>query len=450
MRKGIEAMEEHKARVLSQIDQDQAEVIEVLSELVRIPSVNPNYPGVDRNEVLGGESRCNEALARRCAQIGCEIDLWEEQPGRANLAAVLKGAGRSRSLIFNGHIDVVPPGPAKEWRWSDPYSGKVAEGKLFGRGACDMKAGIAAQYGAARAIAASGLRLEGDLILESVVGEETMEHEAGTSAFVKRGYRADGAVVTEPTSRRARLSVGPVSSGNLYLAVNCTGVAGHPGARFESIRAGGLGEGAGVNAVEKGVQILTALQQLENNWGITKRHDLFPAGFFTLHPGVIIGGPPGPLVPFIVSTFCRIEYIIWYPPQEAVETIKDEIAAHIAHAAALDPWLAEHPPTLEWKNHWPPYQIASDHPLVKACVAARQEAIGADPEFATSQPIEAFLAVDDATFLSQAGIPSITCGPGTCVMAHQVDEYVPVTEVIAAAKTYALLAMDWCGVVPGR
>jgi len=443
-------MEEHKARVLSKIDQIQAEVIEVLAGLVRTPSVNPNYPGVDSAEVLGGESRCNEALAQHCAQIGCENDLWEEQPGRANLVSVLKGAGGGRSLIFNGHIDVVPPGPAEEWKWSDPYSGRVEDGKLFGRGACDMKAGVVAQYAAARALVESGLRLKGDLILESVVGEETMEHEAGTSATVKRGYRADGAVVTEPTSRHTRLGVGPASSGSLYLAVTCTGVAGHPGARFEYIRAGGLGEGAGVNAVEKGVQVLTAVQQLENNWGLSKKHDLFPAGFFTLHPGVIIGGPPGPLVPFITSTYCRIEYIIWYPPQQPVETVKDEIAGHIAKAAALDPWLAKHPPTLEWKNHWPPYEIASDHPLVQACAAAREEAVGGVPEYYSSQPIEAFIAVDDASFLSQAGIPSITCGPGICVMAHQCNEYVPVDEVIAAAKTYALLAMDWCDLAPGK
>ncbi|MBW2122597.1 MAG: ArgE/DapE family deacylase [Deltaproteobacteria bacterium] len=438
-------MERQRSTVLNKIDEIRDDVLEILKEIIRIPSITPKYPGVRREEVLGGETLCNQTLSRFYEQIGCRVDLWEEERDRANLVGVLEGVGGGRSLIFNGHIDIVPPGPREDWKWNDPYSGRVEDGRLYGRGSCDMKGGIVAQYADARALVECGIRLRGDLILESVVGEETMDHEAGTSAAVRRGYRADGAIVSEPTSGSTRVAVAPASAGMLYMTVTCPGVAGHPGARFQFVRAGGAGPSAGVNAVEKGVLVLKALQDLEKQWGFSKRHPLFPPGYFTLHPGVIVGGPPGPLVPFIVSTYCRTEYIIWYPPQEPVEMIKEEVADYIAKAAALDPWLAEHPPRIEWKNHWPPYEIDEDHPIVRTCAACRDEVARGTPEFREGRSIQGFLAVCDATFLNQAGIPTITCGPGACSIAHQCNESLPIDELVFAAKTYALAAMDWCG-----
>jgi acetylornithine deacetylase len=287
-----------------------------------------------------------------------------------------------------------------------------------------------------------GVKLKGDLILESVAGEETMDHEVGTTATVRRGYGADAAIVSEPTSSAVPLAVCPASPGLLFMKVTCPGVATHPGFRYQLVRAGGAGSRVGVNAVEKGVLILKALQDLEHQWGFSKRHPLFPDGYFTLHPGVIVGGPPGPLVPYIVSTYCRIEYIIWYPPQEDVDEVKGEIAAYIEKAAGLDPWLADHPPEIEWVNHWPPHEVGQDHPLVSTCVACRDEVAEGRPEFQTGRPLQAIHGVDDATFLNQAGIPAITCGPGA--EAHQLNESVPVEELVTAAKIYALTAMDWC------
>jgi acetylornithine deacetylase len=435
-------MDDQKYRVLNRIDALRDHLIQVLGELVRIPSISPNYPGVDREKVLGGETRCNRALSRYYRKIGCEVDLWEEEPGRANLVGVLKGTGGGRSLIFNGHIDTVPPGENADWKWENPYSGEVEADKLYGLGSCDMKGGITAQYLAAKALVDCGHRLKGDLLLESVVGEETMDHEAGTSATINRGYRADGAIVSEPTSGSVRLAVTAASAGLLFMKVNCRGVAGHPGARFQFVRAGGVGSAAGVNAVEKGALILKALQDLEYQWGFSKKHPLFPPGFFTLHPGVIIGGPPGPLVPYIVSTYCRIEYIIWYPPQEPVEGVKQEITDYIMKASALDPWLAANPPEIEWVNHWPPFELGSDHPLVRTCISCREKL--AEERDALRQ-VDGFRAVCDATFFNQAGIPAIACGPGDAVIAHTRDEWVSLDELILAAKIYAVTAMDWCG-----
>ena len=439
-------MADKKQQVLGRIDENQGEMIDLLSQLVRIPSITPNYPGIDRETVIGGESDCNRELARYYEKIDCKTDFWEEEPGRANLVGVLKGAGGGKSLIFNGHIDTVPPGNEKEWDQGGPYSGNIVDGRLYGLGACDMKGGIVAQWAAAKALADCGIRLKGDLILESVVGEETMDHAAGTSATIKRGYRADGAIVSEPTGGAGSLSVSPASPGLLFVKVTCEGVATHPGARFEFVRAGGAGTAAGVNAIEKGAIILSALQTLETQWGFSKRHALFPSGFFTLHPGVIIGGPPGPLVPYIVSTYCRLEYIIWYPPQEKVDDVKSEISDYIRKTAALDDWLDRHPPQIDWVNHWPPFELKTDHPLVASCLECRLEALSDKPELDTSEALQGFFAVCDATWFNLNGIPAIVYGPGSGMVAHRRNEHIPIDEMISAAKTYALLAMNWCGV----
>ena len=113
------------------------------------------------------------------------------EPGRENCVAVLRGSGGGRSLILNGHVDVVPPQPAEQWTGADPWSGRVADGQVWGRGACDMKGGLIAAVFAIRALASSNVRRKGDLLLHAVVGEEMMEHELGTTACIERGYGGD-------------------------------------------------------------------------------------------------------------------------------------------------------------------------------------------------------------------------------------------------------------------
>ncbi len=439
-------MENLKRQVLNTIDHLQDDALNLLSELVRIPSISVKYPGINQDEIRGGEGRCNEALARHLRAIGCEVDLWEEEPGRANCVGVLKGTGGGRSLIYNGHIDTVPPGDFADWKWNDPYSGKVEDGKLYGLGSCDMKGGIVAQVWAARALVQAGVRLKGDLILESVVGEETMDHQAGTSATIRRGYRADAAVVSEPSSYPEPLTVSPASPGLLFLVVNVTGVATHPGIRAEFVRAGGKGMAAGVNAVEKGALMLQALQRLEYEWGFTKNHVFFKPGHFTIHPGVIVGGPPGPLVPFIVSTYCRIEALVWFPPHETQEDIQKEVEEYLLKAAALDPWLATHPPKFEWRYCWPPFQVPQGHPIIGTVAQAYERAAQDNSALRPRAKIHGFSAVCDATFLNDAGIPAIAFGPGDVLMAHHRNEYMAIDELTAATKTLAMTAMDWCGV----
>jgi acetylornithine deacetylase len=428
------------AAVLDQIDAMADDIIETLAKLVRIPSITPKYPGIDFDAVIGGETACNLALRPTLESAGCVVDLWEEEPGRANLVGVRKGTGGGRSLIFNGHIDTVPPGDGATWKWGDPFSGRIEDGKLYGLGAADMKAGVVAQAKAVAALAHCGIRLKGDLIVESVVGEETMDHERGTTATVRRGYRADAAIVTEPSALPNPVTIAPCSPGGMWLKITIPGKATHVMVRGSLIWPGGAGEAYGVNAIDKGLFVAQALQKLEQNWGVTKAHPLFPPGHFTIGPNLMVGAPPGPPVPFIVPHRCVIDYIVVYHPNETGAAVKAEIEAFLQGVFDQDPWLKTHRPTLEWPHDWPPYNTPVDHPICQTLATVHQQVLGQPATF------RGFAAVDDATYLQRGGIPAITFGPGNLIVCHAANEYVETAEVIRACKVYAATALSWCGV----
>lgn len=426
------------------IDGLAAEMIDALSEVVRIPSVNPKYPGQVYDEVVGGEGEVSKVFARHYEALGAEVDLFAIEPGRENAVGVLKGTGGGRSLIYNGHVDVVPVGDPANWTGGDPFSGKIDGDRVWGRGATDMKSGIIAQTFAARALRECGIALKGDLILEAVVGEEVMDHECGTTAAIKRGYTADAAIVSEPSSPPSPLAVVPISPGLLWFSVTAVGKATHSSMRGNSIRAGGDGAAVGVNAIDKGILIFNALRQLEEEWGQTKQHPLFRPGHFSIHPGVVQGGPHGVMVPFFLSEFMTIEYCVWYSPDDDPEAVKREIETHIERASQTDPWLRAHPPTVEWKLHWPANVPQAEEITALTVAAHEQAAVGT--RFAGAPDVVGFAAVEDCTFLTLGGVPAISYGPGDLRVAHADDEYVLIDEVVTSCKTFAVAAMDWCGV----
>lgn len=432
------------AQVLARVDSMEKELVDAISQAVRIHSVNPKYPGQDYDEVVGGEGEVSKFMARIYEGLGAEVDLFAIEPGRENAVGTLRGAGGGRSLIYNGHVDVVPPGDSANWKSGDPFSGRVDDDRVWGRGSTDMKAGILAQAFAARAIAESGVKLAGDLILESVVGEEVMDHECGVTATVKRGYVADAAIVSEPSAPPSPLAVIPVSPGLLWFSVTVAGKATHSSMRGRTIRAGGEGPAVGVNAIDKGLVIFEAIRRLEEEWGQTKTHPLFAPGHFTIHPGVVQGGPHGVLVPFVISEFMTIEYCVWYSPDDDPEDVKREIEAQIERAAQTDAWLREHAPVVEWKLNWPANTPDADE--ITAAMSAAHVRAATGTRFAGPPDIVGFAAVEDATFLTLGGVPAISYGPGDLRIAHADDEYVLIEEVMCAARAYAALALDWCGV----
>jgi acetylornithine deacetylase/succinyl-diaminopimelate desuccinylase family protein len=433
-----------QTRVLTEVDRLRDDLVEAVAEAVRIESVNPKYPGQDYDEVVGGEGEVSKFFGRIYEGIGCEVDLFAVEPGRENAVGVWKGTGGGRSLIFNGHVDTVPPGDPDRWQSGSPFSGQINADRVWGRGSTDMKGGIAAQAFAALAVRNSGVRLKGDLILEAEVGEEVMDHECGTTAIIERGYRGDAAVVSEPSAPPDALAVVPITPGLWWFSVTVTGKATHASMRGETFRAGGLGPAVGVNAIDKGFLLFEAIRRLEDEWGQTKKHPLFAPGHFTIHPGVVTGGPTGVTVPFFISDYTTLEYCVWYHPEEDPEDVKREIEQHVTRVAQTDAWLREHPPVLEWKLNWPASVVDPDHPICQAVGDAHERA-ATGTRFEGRPPVRGFAAVEDTSFLNIGGIPAISYGPGDIRVAHAEDEHVLVDELMVAAKTYAMLALDWCG-----
>jgi acetylornithine deacetylase/succinyl-diaminopimelate desuccinylase-like protein len=340
-------------------------------------------------------------------------------------------------------VYTVAPFRPCDWLSGDPWRPLRRAGRLHGLGATDMKGGLVAAALAFRAIEAAGLRLKGEFQLHAVVGEETMSHEFGTSAVIEAGFGGDAAIVVEPTSSPRPLSVNPISGGNFNLQIDVKGHGTHAGNRAATIRAGGAGDAAGVNAVEKAILVIQALQRLEQEWGITKQHPAFPPGLFSLVPGVFHGDAGVPSVGYMAES-ATVGYLVWYHPDEAPEAVRAEIERFVHHASHLDTWLRAHPPVFRWESNWPAFETPADHPLVRALVAARAEVLGPLPEGLPDTG--AFAAVCDASFLAAKGIPSVVFGPGDLREAHAIDESVEIEEIRSAARVIARAAVRWCGV----
>ena len=432
-------------RVFHEVDRLTPTMVNALSEIVQIESINPKYPGQVYDDLVGREGEVNARVSELYEEAGADVTRFAVEAGRDNTVGVLQGHGRGRSLAFNAHIDVVPGGDPDWWTSGSPFSGRISDDRVWGRGSTDMKAGAIAQAFAAIALRSANVRLAGDLILESVVGEEMGDHECGTSAVIERGYVADAAVVGEPTSLGDGPTVGPIAPGLLWFSVTVVGKRAHNGVRGLTIHPTLDGSSLGVNAIDKGFYIYQGMRQLEDEWAETKRHPLFAPGSFGILPGVVEGHPYGALVPFALADSMTIEYSTCHFPGDDTEAAKAEIEEHIRRISELDPWLREHPPVVTWKLEWPPTEIDPEEDICKSIQDAhRTAAVGTS--FEGPAQMKGLLGVCDTTWLTAQGIPSLVYGPGTIKTAHAADEYVLIDECVQACRTYALLAMDWCGV----
>ena len=439
-------MPELQAAVLAAIEARRHEAYGLLADLVRLNSVNPSHPAADRDAVIGGETAVNEVLEPRYRQAGLRTHWVGDDARRMNLVGVRPGAGGGPSLALNGHVDTVAPVEPGGWSVTDPWTPEVRDGRLVGLGATDMKAGGVAMWLAAQALEDAGATLDGDLQLHSVVGEESMEHELGTTGVLRAGFATDAAIVTEPTSAPDPLTIQTVSPGYWSVRISVRGKATHCGNRARAVRPGGGGDAVGVNALEKLVAIVGWLQELEVQWGHTKSHPWFPPGAFVLMPGVMHADAGLPVfAPIYFPDRGFVDYTIWHHPDESSEAVHEEIAGFLRDHCRTDPWLREHPPELEWDVSWPPFRGDWDAAIVQSLAAVHQEVNGAVVAPPSPHAPKAFMAVGDATWYERAGIPCAYFGPGDGVVAHCVDESVALAEVDAAARALAVCALRFCG-----
>ncbi|MFB7475157.1 M20 family metallopeptidase [Kitasatospora sp. NPDC056184] len=451
-------------RVLARIDGMREEMVAALAEAVAIRSVNPAYPDQDYDDLVGGETEVSRLLARLYRQAGAETELFGEVPGRDNVVGVVRGRGGGRSLILNGHVDVVPADDAARWS-HDPFTAFVDETHVWGRGTADMKGGLVAQAFAALALAGTGTRLRGDLVLQGVVGEENLEHRLGTSAVLIRGFTADGAIIGEPTGVDRPLAVMPATPGVLIVHITVTGRSAHASMRSRMRSLAAAGEPAGehaaeavaasviddsaapvaASAIDAALRIHDALRRLEAEWFDSRTDPLFEKGQFTIGLNVVDGAAHGSRSVAFIPDRTTLEYAVFYPPATGVSEIRSEIARTVREIVRQDPWLRANPPRIDWPMHYPGGRTDRDHPLCRTVRAARERAALGTP-FAGPGDVLPFPSATDLTWFTAAGIPAVGLGPGAQAMAHAVDERCAIDELVGAAKAYALAAVAWCGV----
>ena len=391
-------------RVSSQVEATREEIIGFLRKLVsfRTASQDPKD-----EHFLAGIRACHAFLASNLEAMGCQLDTWVAPPmtfpEHPVMVGRLPGSGGGRSMALNGHVDVVPAGELSSWH-HDPWAGDVSDAKLWGRGACDMKGGVAAMIQAVKVVCDCGFRLKGDVYVHVVSDEEVVGF--GSRQCAEQAPRPDFVIVTEPT----RLGLYPVEGGLEHLRIEIEGQEEHAGRRYSSIYPRETGKGHGVNAVEKGIIIVQALQQLERNWALARSHPLLPAGFNTLLPGIFIGGPGGGrngqlnivTNPGTTPNYCSIEYNLWYYPHETLEEYKREIEGCVAAVCEYDPWLKAHPPRFTWclRNiSFPPTNTDPDHEAVRI-LSASLERLGCTPQ------ISGFTAASDLASAREAIAPT--------------------------------------------
>ena len=423
-------------RVCADIADRESELVDLVRELIRFDTTTHALGAEPRDEAA-----LQDMLGRRLRAQGGEVRVWEPDPasiaghpmmpdgftfaGRPQLAACFRGTGGGRALLLNGHIDVIAAAPEDGWR-HDPFAGVVEDGVVHGRGACDMKGGVASMVFAAETLARLGIELAGDLIVNTVSEEESTG--AGGLAMA-RALRADAAIVPEPSS----LGVWVACRGSLLPTITVEGRAGHAGLPPRAAE-----EGGAVNAIEKMALVLEAIVALRREWQQLPPHPfLSPADCV---PTVVAGGE------WIVSypAACRLDCHIEYLPGQADEhgwgsLVEQEFSDWILQATAADPWLAAHPPQIEWLvGGVPPAEVPLDDPIVSTALGAAR-AVGRASELGGLENWH-----DGATLIVEAGIPSICLGPGDINVAHTVDEFVPVVDLVACAQAIAVTAMRYC------
>ncbi|MCY3781811.1 MAG: ArgE/DapE family deacylase [Chloroflexi bacterium] len=432
-----------EAQVYQRLDTMRDDIIQFTQEMVSFKSVNPRFMGdPDKSE----ETEVQDFLEAKLKSLGLRLTRWEKEGRRPNLVALLSGSGGGRSLAFNGHIDVVPIGDQDGWD-CDPWGNDIVDGKLYGRGSIDMKAGVAAFIAATEAVIESGVILQGDLQLHVVVDEEAGGF-AGSRDVINRGYRADGIIVAEPTAGRIEAAEGGLS----WVRVTIRGRAAHAGWRFAQIYPQPDPDAAnadGVNAIEKGVRFVQAVREFERDWAHSRHHPLMPPGITTINPGVIVGGvglgeDGKPLVtsnPAMIPDVCVIDFDFKYLPTETFEVVREEFEAFVAAFARTDPWLRDHPPALQWhlaNIDFPPFSTSPDHALIQA-VRETHHHLGIETELAGKR------AVTDAAFYAGAGMTPIILGPAGEGL-HGDNEYVELDSLIETAKVFAGVILRWCGI----
>src|SRR5512133_1662293 len=325
------------------------------------------------------EQAAQNLVADKLRSLGLEVDIvpshfdeLREHPAfgddgfspdaRINVVGRWRGTqtGEGHSLILNGHVDVVPAGDLALWNDS-PWGGVIRDGRLYGRGSCDMKAGLCAGVFALEVLQRLGFHPAHDVLVESVIGEES--GGVGTLTTIVKGYKADGAILLEPT----RLEICPVQSGALTFRLTVPGRAIHAAMKPY-----------GMSAIDKFALLLRAINELETERHKTFKHTLYedPNNIAPINIGTIRGGEWHSTVPEEVVAEGRFGVL----PGESNAAARRALEETISKAAEADPWLSEHRPKLEWfEGQFEAAEAPLDDPLIQTLSDAHRQVVGSSP-----------------------------------------------------------------------
>lgn len=418
-------MKERQQLLASYIDRHTNEATSFLQQLVQQPSVQGNERGVQ------------DLVIQKLSELQLQVDVWDpgmeelmKHPyfvasrvnyiGSPNVVGVLRGQGGGKSIILNGHIDVVPEGDVTKWN-QHPFSGYIEGNKMYGRGTTDMKGGNVALLLAMEAIIKTGIKLKGDVIFESVIEEES--GGVGTLATLIRGYKADAAIIPEPTNMKLFIK----QQGSMWFRVVVEGRSAHGGTRYE-----------GVSAIDKAWKIYEAIMKLEATRNAAIKDPLYKHVSIPLpiNVGKIQGGSWPSSVPDLVT----LEGRIGVGPHEAMNEVKQQLFACIKKANDQDDWLREHPAQLEFFGaQWVPNYMERDHPFVTVLINNFQSVYNREIAIEASP-----WGTDGGLLGTVGGIPTLIIGPGETKVAHYPNEFIDLNEVMKAAKLFANTILSWC------
>lgn len=419
-------MDATERRVIEQVDRNWDREVEFLRGMVRRPST------------LGNEAHVQRFIAEELRGMGLAPDVWEidhaeiarlpgyspvewSYAGRPNVAAALKSSsGSGRSLVLNGHVDVVPATPEHHWT-VDPWGAEVLGGKMYGRGAADMKAGVAAMVYATRALMEADIELAGDLVLQTVIEEECTGN--GALAALARGYGADAAIIPEPFGRRLL----EAQVGVMWARVTVRGKGAHAERASDS-----------VNAVLAALPLLEAVRELEAE--VNNAPERSPQFEGLDHPlnynvGIMSGGDWASSVP----EECVFEVRISCYPGESLEAVEARFKDRLLEAAGKDPWLSENPPSISfYAFRAEGCAIDRDEPVAASLIESHRQVTGEEPGFFS------FTGTTDVRFFNLYHAIPATCYGPVGANLHAPDEWVDLESVKEVTKVLALAAMDWC------
>ncbi len=398
--------------VLRQIDRE--ELFGFAQELIRIPSVyRPGQPD-------GNETRVSLHIFNYLEAEGFEVYMEEAAPGRPNVWALHNGDRPGRTLLFEGHTDVVTEGRAADWE-HPPFAAERVGGRIYGRGACDTKGNVAAAVMAVRAIKRSGVSFPGRLILCLPADEEGMM--LGIKHFIRQGHAegVDGAVICEPEENQLCIT----QKGAMRVEV-----------RFQGRMAHGAMPLSGINPVTRAARFIVAVEALEHEEIL--RHGKDPLlGYPSITPTIFLGPDVGDPQINVVPGSAYVALDIRTIPGQSHREIEQRLRDCLARLKAKDPLFEA---TMDVIEERPWTETPKDDPLVEAISAAYTRLTGSEPRY------NGVPGATDGTFLhALAGIPIITTGAGDRLIPHHKDEWVDLEDLYTTCRLYAATSLLFCG-----